>query len=182
VTPETLLRWHRRLVRWRWTYPRRGGRPPVDARLVLIEQMAREEPGVGLPADPGRAARSGDPGRGVHGATGAEAAADTAGAATEPTHLAAVPPYARLDHAGVENTAAEGLGRSDQRVAAVSMTLTSRPRRRRSDAAPGWNRNSIAPSEARVRLYNSDHTMDPACRPPHESARKPAGQGWDRGF
>jgi putative transposase len=48
VTPETLLRWHRRLIRWRWTYPNRGGWPPVDARLVaLIEQMARENPSWG---------------------------------------------------------------------------------------------------------------------------------------
>jgi len=48
VTLDTLLRWHWRLVRWRWTYPHRGGRPPVDARLaVLIGQMARENPGWG---------------------------------------------------------------------------------------------------------------------------------------
>jgi putative transposase len=47
-TPGTLPRWHRRLVRWRWTYPRQGGRPPVDARVpVLVEQMARENPGWG---------------------------------------------------------------------------------------------------------------------------------------
>ena len=47
MTPDTLLRSHQRLVRWQWTYPHRGGRPPVDARLAaLIEQMARENPGA----------------------------------------------------------------------------------------------------------------------------------------
>ena len=51
VTPDTPLRWHRRLVRWRWTHPHRSGRPLVDARVaVLIEQMARENPGY---VDPG---------------------------------------------------------------------------------------------------------------------------------
>jgi putative transposase len=45
VTPGTLLGWHRRLVRWRWTNPPKAGRPPVDANLAaLIEQMARENP------------------------------------------------------------------------------------------------------------------------------------------
>jgi putative transposase len=46
VMPDKLLRWHRRLVGWRWTYPHRAGRPPADARLAgLIEPMARENPG-----------------------------------------------------------------------------------------------------------------------------------------
>src|SRR5262249_59214999 len=33
VSPATLLRWHRQLVRRRWTYPQKTpGRPPLDRR------------------------------------------------------------------------------------------------------------------------------------------------------
>jgi hypothetical protein len=43
VTPGTILRWHRRLVAAKWTYPHRHGRPPVDEAIAgLIERMAAE--------------------------------------------------------------------------------------------------------------------------------------------
>jgi putative transposase len=45
VQPETLLRWHRDLVRRRWSYPHRSGRPSVPggtAQMVL--RLAKENP------------------------------------------------------------------------------------------------------------------------------------------
>ena len=45
ITPQTLLRWHRELVRRKWTYGRAGkpGRPRVDPEVCeLILRLARE--------------------------------------------------------------------------------------------------------------------------------------------
>ena len=48
VAPETVLRWHRDLVRRRWTTPGRVGRPPTRPTIrQWVLQMAADKPAVG---------------------------------------------------------------------------------------------------------------------------------------
>jgi transposase InsO family protein len=51
VTPRTLLRWHRELVRRKWAQPQvRYGRPSIDAEvLALVLRLADENPRWGHP-------------------------------------------------------------------------------------------------------------------------------------
>jgi hypothetical protein len=103
VTPGTILRWHRRLIAKKWTYPNRLGRPPVeDAVVSLIERMARGESELGISANPGRAAQARSPRGSVHGSPRSPAVTDTSG--TGPGHrhdLAAVPAHPGVDDVGL---------------------------------------------------------------------------------
>ena len=56
VTPGTLLAWHRRMIKNKWTYPNTTGRPPVPEEIRRASPAAGQaEPAVGTPAHPGRA-------------------------------------------------------------------------------------------------------------------------------
>src|ERR1700738_3284198 len=53
VTPGTVLRWHRRLITRKWTYPNRTGRPPASAEITaLIERLPHANGGGGYTTGP----------------------------------------------------------------------------------------------------------------------------------
>ena len=102
VTPGTVLRWHHRLVRKKWTYPNRTGRPPVSTEIAaLIERLATENTCVGISADPRRTAQTRPPGQHVHDPPSPQGAADPASSqATHGYDLAAVPARTSCDNTG----------------------------------------------------------------------------------
>jgi putative transposase len=64
VTPQTLLRWHRELLRRKWTYRRTGrpGRSPIGLEVSgLIMRMARKNPRWGCRRIQGELRKLGHP-------------------------------------------------------------------------------------------------------------------------
>src|SRR5262249_47752349 len=61
VTPQTLLRWHRELVRRKWTRSKASsGRPPFEGRVrELVLRLARENPRWGTPRISGELSKLG---------------------------------------------------------------------------------------------------------------------------
>src|SRR6266487_4887752 len=102
VTPQTLLRWHRELVRRKWTQPPRApGRPPVDDQVrQLVLRLARENPRWGYPRIAGELLKLGLP---ISPSTGG--ASCSAPVSSQPlgvqARAGATSSASRLRHAGV---------------------------------------------------------------------------------
>jgi hypothetical protein len=92
VTPGTILRWHRDIVRRRWaarSVPGKPGHPPEHQGPGSPASL--REPRMGLPQDPRRAGRPGSKGSGIDGRGDPEECRDRPGAAPVRAYLVAVP-------------------------------------------------------------------------------------------
>jgi hypothetical protein len=103
VSPATLLRWHRQLVKRRWTYKHpRPGRPPLDRRVqALVVRLAGENPGWGYRRIVGELQKPRHRRFGDLGADDPQPSWSSSGAATRRAVMAKLPPSARGDDAGL---------------------------------------------------------------------------------
>jgi hypothetical protein len=92
VTPETLLRWHRRIVACRWTYPqRRPGRPPVDEEVRQLTCDSRGRTAAGATSGSSASYASSGYGFGDAGAQHARPCRHPACTGARPFQLVVVP-------------------------------------------------------------------------------------------
>jgi putative transposase len=101
VTPQTLLRWHRELVRRKWAQPQRTpARPPLERRVrELVLRLAPENPRWGYPRIAGEAAEAGRARFAEHRATAPLGGGTQAGTAARRSELARLPPPTSDEHA-----------------------------------------------------------------------------------
>jgi hypothetical protein len=151
VTPETVPRWHRDLVKQRWTQPRRrrtGGRSVASELRQLILRLAWRELDRGVPADPGRTRPARLPDCAQHGVVNPEASRHRPRIAPRRPHLATIPrcPSTGHRHHGLllrRHAAAPAVVRPvSSRSTPPAASISSESRRTRT--APGSpNRHGI---------------------------------------
>ncbi len=97
VTPDTVLRWHRDIVRRRWAARSKRGRTGRPATRRTIKALVLQRGGwpartpAGVPPDPRRAGRPGSENSSVDGMGNPEQGRDGPRAAADCAYLAAVP-------------------------------------------------------------------------------------------